>query len=378
MRIGIDATAVSGSEGVGMQSYAANLTRSLLELDSRNEYVVYCRRALPEVFRPLAGRACFRIAPLGSRKACEQLWLAAAAPRDRLDLLHCMCSLPLGYRGASVLTVHGLSWRIFPEVFTTALRWYWILTAERTMKKATRLVSISGWTKGVVARRLGIPEERIDVVHHGVDVDQFAAPEVESRVEEVRKRYGLPQRFLVHVGSLIPVKNLPALVRAYGALIAARPDLAEVQLVLVGGAGWGAQEVREQIRASRLEDRVHLTGFVPEPDLPALYRAAELFVFPSLYEGFGIPALEAMASGTPLVCSRASCLPEVVGGAGLFFDPHDEGQMTEAMARALSDEALREALAERGRERAPRFSWKATAEGTLEAYERAFHAARRA
>lgn len=366
MRIGIDATAAAAS-GTGIQTYAHNLTKNLLRIDEENEYVVYHRGEVPKAFLG-RGNATFRRCPFPKRKLCEQVWLAAAAPRDRLDVLHCIASLPLYYRGTSVLTIHGFSWRLHPEVFTRALRYYWILTAERTLRTATRLIAISGWTKDVILRLTDADAGDIDVVHHGVDHERFASGADEVR--EVRDRYGLAPRSILYVGTFIPVKNLPRLLRAFQTLI--RDDrFGGYQLVLAGSGGWAVQEVSAAIDDLGIPDRVRLTGYVPDRLLPALYHAADLFVLPSLYEGFGLPILESFAAGTPVVTSNASCLPEIAGDAALLFDPEDSDELARAMARVLSNSELHAEMVRKGRERAASFSWSATARRTLEVYGRA-------
>lgn len=371
MRIGIDATAVSAGQGTGMQSYALNLTSNLLALDQGETYIVYCRGEVPRAFRGHDRNAEFRVCNLRRRKACEQLWLSRAARLDDLDVLHCICSLPLVPPPVpTVLTVHGLSWRITPEVFTPLLRWYWILTAERTMKKADRLIAITQWTKDVVHDRLGIPLEKIDVVHHGVDLGHFERRPPRERLREVKNRHGIRERFLLHVGSLLPVKNLPFLVRAFREL-RNRDGCGDLQLVLAGGGGWGEAEVRNTVAELGMEGEVLLTGFVPSSELPLLYAAADLFVFPSRYEGFGLPILESFAAGTPVISSNASCLPEVGGDAALYFDPTDEDGFVDTAARVLGDTELRTRLVSRGRARIAQFSWQKTAVETMKAYRAA-------
>ncbi len=372
MRIGIDATSVSSSEGTGMQSYSFNLTKNLLELDQKNEYIIYCRKEIPEAFRPFVGKAEFRICKLPKRKLCEQLWLPLVSPFDSLDVLHCICSLPpVVSSRVSVLTVHGLSWRIFPEVFTTALRWYWILTAERTMKKASRLIAISHWTKNVVSKHVGIPKDRLDVVHHGVNLDVFHPITDDRKIKQLKTRYSLPDHFILFVGSLLPVKNIPTLIRAFNELIQ-RTEFKHYHLVIAGGRGWGYQPVYDLVTHLGLEDRIIFTGFFPAEDLPTLYSAAEVFVLPSLYEGFGIPIIESFACGTPVITSNASCLPEVAGDAALLFNPQDTTDLVEAMTKVLSDSMLRETIIAKGLEKAKEFSWKKTAEKTLKVYIKAY------
>lgn len=370
MRIGIDATAMSDQEGTGMESYARNLTLNLLEHDASNEYVIYCRRPVPAALREFEDRAELRTCGLRKRKLCEQIWLSAAWRTDDLDVLHCICSLPIAPPERTVLTVHGLSWRLTPEVFTRTLRWYWILTAERTMHKATRLIAITNWTKNVVHSHLDIPKDRIDVVHHGVELDEFATSPGKGVEERVRRKYGLSGRILLHVGTLIPVKNLPFLVRAFSRLVSSG-SYSDCQLVLAGGKGWGAEDVSRAITDTGMEDRVIVTGHIPKEELIALYHLADLFVFPTKYEGFGLPMLESFAAGTPVVASKASCLPEVGGDAAIYFDTDSMEQLCARMRDCLCDEDLRQKMINRGKQRVEEFSWEKTARQTLQVYQRA-------
>jgi len=370
MRIGLDATAVDPSEGFGIHTYALNLTKNLLQLDTQNEYVVYCRREVPAAFRSFASRAEFKVCRLRKRKACEQLWLSAVAPFDSLDVFHCLCSLPLCRPKTSVLTVLGLSWLVSPEVFSTAQLLYWRHCAERTMKKAKRLIAISAWTKGMATRELGIPDSKIDVVHLGANLELFSRSYSPQEIAELKSRHSLPDRFILYVGGILPVKNLGTLVRAFHRLIESG-EVGDRALVIAGGKGWGSQPLFDLVRELRLEGRVIFTGFFPDDDLPALYSAADVFVLPSWYEGFGLPIVESFASGTPVVSSNASCLPEIAKDAAVLFDPSSEIQLADAISQVIRDESLQRRLVERGLERAKEFSWKKTAEQTLVAYEKA-------
>lgn len=375
MRIGLDATAVDPCEGFGIHTYALNLTRSLLEIDTRNEYVVYCRREVPAAFRPFSSRTEFRICRLEGRKACEQLWLPLVAPFDSLDVFHCLCSLPVMAPKNSILSAHGVSWRVSPEMFTVAQRLYWRHCAERTMRKAKRLIAISEWTKGMAIRELGIPDSKIDVVHHGADLERFSQTYSPPEIAELKTRHSLPDRFILFVGGMLPVKNLGTLIRSFQRLLESG-EIGDRYLVIAGGKGWGAQAVFDLVERLQLKDRVVFTGFFPAEDLPALYSAADVFVLPSLFEGFGLPIVESFASRTPVVTSNVSCLPEIAKDAAILVDPRDEVQLAEAISRVLQDESLRRSLVEKGVERAAHFTWQRTAEGTLAAYEKVHRDAR--
>ena len=240
MRIGLDALAVGESEGTGLQSYSFNLVRSLLSIDESNEFIVYCRRRVPEVLRPFARKAEFRVCRLGSRKLCEQGWMPFAVPRDGLDVFHGLAGLPLRAPHPAVLTVHGLSWRIIPEVFSALQRAYWRYVVESGIHRAARLVCISEWTKNVVVDRIGIPADRIDVVHHGLNHEFFRPITDETLLLRVREHLDLPERFVLFVSALLPVKNVSTLVCAYDQLIR-RKEMSDVGLVIAGGRGWGSE-----------------------------------------------------------------------------------------------------------------------------------------
>jgi glycosyltransferase involved in cell wall biosynthesis len=368
VRIGLDATAVDPAEGFGIHTYALNLTKSLLEIDTRNEYIIYCRREVPEAFQAFASRAEFKVCGLRKRKACEQLWLPFVAPFDSLDAFHCLCSLPPIAPQNSVLSVLGLSWRVSPEVFSKPQLLYWRHCAERTMRKAKRLIAISEWSKGMVTRELGIPESRVDVAHLGADLGLYSQTYSADELAQLRNRHSLPDRFILFVGGMLPVKNLTRLIRAFHRLVESG-DHAGRDLVIAGGKGWGYQPVFDLVEELRLKDRVVFTGFFPAEDLPALYQAADVFVLPSLYEGFGLPIVESFASRTPVVTSNVSCLPEIAGDAAVLIDPTDENQIADAISNVIQDQALREDLIEKGVRRAKNFTWKKTAENTLACYE---------
>lgn len=241
--------------------------------------------------------------------------------------------------------------------------------AMRGLARADRLVAVSHYTRQTVIDALGIPGDRIDAVHNGVDLDRFAPRPVPPAF---RACYGLPAAgpLVLHVGSEDPRKNVAALLRALAVL---RRGGVGATLVRVGAPAFAEQRVRHLRLCDELGvgDAVRWLDAVPEADLPVFYNAADVFAFPSRYEGFGLPVLEAMARGLPVACSDRSSLPEVAGGAALLFDPEDVGAMAAAIERLLADPAERERLREAGRDQAARFTWRACAEATVASYERA-------
>jgi glycosyltransferase involved in cell wall biosynthesis len=263
--------------------------------------------------------------------------------------------------------VHDLSFLRFPERFRPANRLYLSTLTRLSCRRARRVIAVSQATADEVVRLLDIPAGRVDVVPHGVEHARFRLlPSVQ--VEAFRREKGLPERFVLFVGTLEPRKNLITLVEAFARLQAL---WGTAHLVIAGGKGWYYQEIFERVEELGLGKAVHWVGFVPGAELPLWYNAATVFVYPSLYEGFGMPLLEAMACGTPVIASATSSLPEVVGDAGLLVPPHDVTELADTLERLLVDADWQAELSQRGRARASTFTWDATAHATVACYRRA-------
>jgi glycosyltransferase involved in cell wall biosynthesis len=259
--------------------------------------------------------------------------------------------------------VMDLAFLRFPHVLTDESRRYYG-QIRRAVTRADAILAISQSTKNDLVDLLNVPSSKITVTH--LAADPACRPVTEAaRLEAVRHNYGLPDGYLLFVGTLEPRKDLPTLLRAFASLGPAAKDIC---LVLAGRPGWLYEQVYDLARTLKLGDRVRFLGAVPADDLPTLYSGARLFVLPSLYEGFGMPVLEAMACGAPVVCANTSSLPEIAGDAALLVPPGDEAALAQAMATILSDGDLRRQLTQRGFARAARFSWEATARQTLAVY----------
>jgi glycosyltransferase involved in cell wall biosynthesis len=235
----------------------------------------------------------------------------------------------------------------------------------RFLRRAAAIIAVSENTRRDVTRLMGIPAEKIVVIHEGVNPAYHGAIAA-GEVARVRQKYHLPARYLLFLGTLEPRKNIGVLLEAYHALLAR--DDSVPRLVVAGRKGWLFEPVFQKVEALGLGERVSFTDWVPEADTPALVAGAEVFVYPSLYEGFGLPPLEAMACGTPVITSTASSLPEVVGDGGLLVDPHDAAGLAQALERLLADDALRADLRGRALARARQFTWEAAARQTLAVY----------
>jgi len=373
MRVGINAHLLFFGQtyrGAGISRYIHNLLAHLPGALGDDEATVFLGdRRLPA---HLAGGGLrYALSRLPTvRPPVRILWEQALAPiecrRQRLDLLHSPAYVqPLLATCRSVVTVHDLSFVLMPEAFRPANRLYLALLTRLSVRRADRVVAVSESTRQDVIRLLGVPGEKVAVVHHGIEPEFRPLPDA-GRVEQFRRSRGLPERYVLYVGTLEPRKGVPTLLRAYA--LARRELGIEHRLVLAGGKGWGYGQIFGLVDELGLRDDVLFPGFVPLHELPLWYNGASLFAYPSRYEGFGMPVVEAMACGTPVVTSRSSSLPEVVGDAGVLVEPGDVPGLAAALARVLGDDDYRDDLRRRGLERATRFSWDEAARRTVEVY----------
>jgi glycosyltransferase involved in cell wall biosynthesis len=369
MRFGLDGTPVWGPP-VGQYTYMASLINSLVELETDHEFVVYCRREIPEEFNAIRNKASFHVCGFKNRKFCEQLSIPFYANRDGLDLLHTCWCRPYLYRGRNVFNIMGLEWRTHPGValHSRVNNWYYKTTIESTCRKADRLIAISDFMRRTFVERMEIPEENISVVYLGVDLDMYYQVREQERLDAVREKYQLPERFMLFVGALLANKNLERVVRAFHAL-KKESRFKDLGFVVAGGKAWNSSPIYELVKELGLAEDVIFTGFIPQEDKLALYNLAEVYAFPSLVEGFGLPVLEAMACGTAVVTSNVTAMPEVAGDAAALVDPLNQEQLTEALRNVLADDTLRQDLVEKGLKRVHEFTWEKTARNMLKVYE---------
>jgi glycosyltransferase involved in cell wall biosynthesis len=299
------------------------------------------------------------------------LALALAAWRYKLDLIHDPNGIApffaLGPHTRRVVTICDAFAYIYPEAHNRLDNWRYRWQLPLAARQADGVLTISACSRRDLVRHMGLAEQRVAVTHCAADTRFAPMPDGAER-RAILARYGITSPFLFYVGGLNARKNIARLLEAYARL---RVDFPAVRLVIGGKRQWRAGEIDEAFQRLALEGHVHFTGYVDDADLPALYSAAECFVFPSLYEGFGLPPLEAMACGAPIVTSNVSSLPDVVGDAALTVDPYDVPALTAAISRVLSDAGLRAALRERGLARAASFTWERAARETLAVYQQA-------
>jgi glycosyltransferase involved in cell wall biosynthesis len=288
--------------------------------------------------------------------------LAALQPKP--DLLHGLAyALPVGWSGPGVVTIYDLSFLQFPHAFNLTNRIYLTAATRATARRAKRILTISEHTRRDIVRHLSVPEQRVDVTYPAAEERYRLLPATE--VDAFRVAHGLPEAFVFAVGTLEPRKNLVGLLRAYARLRKPR-----VPLYVAGGTGWQFSPIFDTVQQLGLQDDVHFLGFVPEDALPLWYNAARLFAFPSLYEGFGLPVLEAMACGTPVITSTAASLPEVAGQAAVLVPPQDTDRLAQEMERVLDNPQQQMEMRAAGRIQASRFSWRVMTDQTIASYER--------
>jgi glycosyltransferase involved in cell wall biosynthesis len=275
--------------------------------------------------------------------------------------------LPLVHPRHSVATVHDLGFMYYPEAHRAADRRYLAWSTAWNARRSAAVLADSQATRADLVREYRVAESKVHVVYLGRD-EGLAPVRERAALDGVKARYGIGKRYLLYVGTLQPRKNLSRLVEGF-ARLATTPEMLDVQLVLAGKRGWLYEELFSEVRRRSLEGRVLFPGFVAEDDLAALYSGALGYVFPSLYEGFGIPVLEAQACGVPVMTSNNSSLPEVAGDAALLVDPADVDAIADAMLRLATDDALRAELVKRGLANVKRFSWEKCARETLEVLE---------
>lgn len=292
----------------------------------------------------------------------------ARVPMDSLvgdaDIFHATDHLLPRLNGMrSVFTLHDLSFLTCPETHLPSNRWFLRVAVPVFLRRADAVICISDHTKRDAVRYYGLDDPKVFVVPEGVD-ERFG-PVSDEQTAAVRARYSLPESFILFVGTIEPRKNLVTLLDAFHALRSeGRPE----RLVIVGRKGWLHEATFARVRELGLESEVLFLGYVADEDLPALFGAASVFAFPSLYEGFGLPPLEAMSCGTPVVCSDSSSLPEVCGDSAILVPPRDARALANALRRVLEDPALRGDLRERGIKQAAKFTWRQAAASTAEVY----------
>jgi glycosyltransferase involved in cell wall biosynthesis len=367
IRIAIDAHSVGTKLG-GNESYAANLIEALAQIDSVNNYTIYvttyeARDRFSNRWSNFKVRSTLPHTPL----IRIPLTLSAELRKHPVDVLHVQFTAPPFCPCPVVVSIHDLSFEHLPQTFKRRSRTQLRLTVRRSARRAARILSLSQHTRCDIMETYGIDSNKIEAIPLAAP-DHFRRVNDKRELQRVRHTYGIDGEYILSVGSIQPRKNLARLVKAYASL---RGDCSAdklPKLVLVGKCAWLYDETLRALDEMSVKDSVILTGYVPESDLPALYSSALCFVYPSYFEGFGLPPLEAMQCGAPVIVGNRTSLPEVVGDAGLTVDPFDVGAIAGAIRTLMNDSTLRAKLSHKGQERASAFTWRETARQTLRVY----------
>jgi len=373
LRIAIDAHSVGAKLG-GNESYALNLIEALAQIDRVNEYTLYVTTAAAydrfqqrwpnfKVHRTLPHTPLIRI----------PLTLSAELRKHPVDVLHVQFTAPPFCPCPVVVSIHDLSFEHLPQTFNRRSRTQLRLTVRHSARRATKILTLSEHTRRDVIDTYGIDAGRITAIPLAAPA-HFGPVAHDKELQRVRHIYGIEGDYVLTVGSIQPRKNLVRLIKAYAALRGAHSSNRCPKLVIVGKCAWLYDETLRALKETGVRDSVVLTGYVPESDLPALYSGALCFVYPSYFEGFGLPPLEAMKCGAPVIVGNATSLPEVVGDAALKVDPFDVSAIATAMDQLINNSVLRRELSLKGQARAKMFDWNDTARRTLAVYEQVYRA----
>ncbi|MFA6551306.1 MAG: glycosyltransferase family 1 protein [Patescibacteria group bacterium] len=395
MIIGIDASRAIKQQKTGVEWYAYYVIDNLIKIDSQNQYILYCAAEPDEWLKKLGERKNVKIKRL--RWPFKFFWtqgrLSLEMLFNALDVLFIPASaMPIIHPKNTIATIHDIGFTAYPEAYGKWQRFYLNWSTRFAVKHARKIITISEFSKQEIIKYFLTPStNKISVTHLGYDAEKFVNNVGTRRAApDVLKKYNITQPYILTVGRLEKKKNINNLIKAFSLLKKMNENSSEAlqnnnhttpnpsskegndgfigKLVLAGSRGKGWEEAEFLIKKYNLQNEVIEPGYVAEEDLPFLYNGAELFLFPSLYEGFGLPILEAFACGTPVACSDSSSLPEVGGEAALYFKPNDVDAITKAMQAILSDENLRQELIEKGEERVKQFSWQKCTKETFKVF----------
>jgi glycosyltransferase involved in cell wall biosynthesis len=380
IHIGLDYTAaVHQSAGIGR--YTREIVKALAILAAPSSFTPHYRLFVADAgrhFTPPVPGPNFAWCTTGlTERWLARLWYRLRLPlpietwTGPLDLFHATDFVlpPVKTGVCTLVTIHDLSFVREPDTVMPGMSGHLNRWVPYSVRRASHVIAVSEATRQDLIELYQTPPEKISVLHHGVG-SEFRRVEEPEQLAAVRQKYKLgEQPFILSVGTIQPRKNYQRLIQAFAQIHS------KVLLVIAGGQGWRQEEIFNEVQKLGLENRIHFIGFVAETDLPALYSAAELFIYPSLYEGFGLPVLEAMACGTPVIASNQSSLPEVVGPAGLLVNPRDVTELAAAMSQLLEDLTLRRRLSQAGQIQAARFTWPTVATRLISLYEKLLNTA---
>lgn len=366
MRIAVDASRTTLARRTGTENYAYQLLKALIQLDSGHQFTFYFRDVPPTGLFPDSPHLHQRVIPM--RRMWTHLRFAAALFQDRPEITFVPAhTLPLIFPGQAVVTVHDLGYLYFPEAHPLRERLYLQLTTRYSAHRARLILADSEATRRDLMTHYQVKGDKISVVYPGVEGIDRATPD---QIVRVRLHYGLPERYFLFLGTLQPRKNIKRIAESFAQFGRLGGD-SQIGMVFGGNTGWLLDMARDVLPTlpPEIQKRIITPGYIPDEDVAALYSGALALVFPSLYEGFGFPVIEAMRCGTPVICANTSSLPELAGDAAIQVDPLDISAVAAAMSRLAADSALRQTLSAKGKLQAARFTWGNAARQTLSALE---------
>ena len=364
MRVAIDARKL---HDFGIGTYIRNLLRHLARIDRESEYILLCHEPDMGVAESLGDNFRTVLEPAANYSFSEQIHVPWVLMREKPDVFHAPhYVLPVAIRARSVVTIHDCIHLMFPQYLKNRAAYAYARGAMwSAAKRSDRILTVSEASKRDILHFFNVPPEKISVVYNAIEERFWVEPPADE-VARVRERFQLDQRFVLYVGGIKPHKNLVRLIEAFAEL--RKGDFEELKLLIIGDEISKLPALRRAVHSNKLHKHVRFLGFLPDETLAALYRLAAVFVFPSLYEGFGLPPLEAMASGTPVVTSNVSSLPEVAGDAAVLVDPYDVGSIVNGVRRVLTDPQLAGEMRRKGLIRARDFSWERSVARTHDIY----------
>ena len=368
MHIAIDAHSV-GAELGGNESYATNLIEALAEIDQTNLYTLYVTKAAAiERFADRWPNFTVKQTLPHTPLVRIPLTLSRELRRNPVDVLHVQYTAPPFAPCPIVTTIHDLAFEHLPETFHRRSWMQLRLTVRRTARRAAHIITVSDYSRQDISRTYRIPPESISVTPEAAPRHLLPVTN-ETELRRIRESYGIQPDYILSLCSIQPRKNLVRLIEAYSCLRGVHPKVKLPQLVLAGKRGWRDSETFRAAEQNARGNDILFTGYVPEGDLAGLYSGALCFVYPSYFEGFGLPVVEAMQCGVPVIAGNRTSLPEVVGEAGLLFDPFDTQDLVKGLARVIEDSEFRAALRAKGLQQARHFNWRKTAQLTLDVYQ---------
>lgn len=379
MRIGIDCRTILNpekGEGAGIGHYTYQLVRHLLKIDKKNDYFLFFDRTVQErrlaKFKQENARIIFfpfiqytKFLPTGYSHFLVSAFLA----RQKLDVFHSpTLSLPQSYRAPSVVTAHDLTVYKFPDLYTDKQSSLLKTIIPQAVRQAKKIIAVSQSTKKDLGEIFGVESERIKVIYHGLD-ERFFRKSDPKVIKDIQKKFNISNDYLLFLGTLESRKNIIRIIEAYERL---REKINySYQLVLAGAPGGNFNEIKKRIDESKYREDILLPGYIEADDLDPLFEGAKIFVFPTLYEGFGLPIIEAMANGVPVVTSNISSLPEIAEGNAVLVDPFNVAEITQAIFDLLTKPDMSQEFSQHGKEKAKEFDWQKTAKETLTIYQEA-------